>query len=150
MPDGQHYEQVVLANQAAATLKSSDIQITSETLKRQAPPQMLVLSHLSVIVGKQGFQSHQVLKVYQQMYQNNVVSYPRTADRKITQDNFDELLPLAPQSARVVNIDPQLLVQTTCRPKFLIKKPTMGLTVLGPTFLKVCPRLNKNTVAAAG
>ena len=125
-PDGQHYEQQVLANQAAATLTSSTIQITSETLKHQAPPQMLNLSHLSVIVGKHGFQSHQVLTTYQKMYLNDVVSYPRTADRKITQGDFDQLLPLAPKIARVVNIDPQLLTQTTCRPKFLIKKADHG------------------------
>ncbi|MBA1393584.1 type IA DNA topoisomerase, partial [Lactobacillus sp. XV13L] len=121
-PAGQHYEQQALAKQAATALTLSKIQITSETLKHQAPPQMLDLSHLSVVVGKQGFQSQQVLKTYQKMYQNNVVSYPRTADRKITQEDFNELLPLAPKIAKAVNIDPQLLTQTTCRPKFLIKK----------------------------
>lgn len=124
--NAKHYDQKDIANENVTKLQSSVIKVTSETLKKQEPPQLLNLSHLSVIVGKHGFKSKQVLDIYQKMYQHNLVSYPRTADRKITQEDFDQLLPLAPKIAQAINLDAKLLTQTTCRPKFLTKKADHG------------------------
>ncbi|CAM3195657.1 DNA topoisomerase-3 [Lactobacillus bombicola] len=124
--NAKHYELKDIANENVTKLQSSVIKVTSETLKKQQPPQLLNLSHLSVIVGKHGFKSKQVLDTYQKMYQQNLVSYPRTADRKITQEDFDQLLPLAPKIAQAINLDTKLLTQTTCRSKFLTKKADHG------------------------
>lgn len=124
--DAKHYDKQDLANENANGLHSSSIKVIGQTLKKQEPPQMLNLSHLSVLVGKHGFKSKQVLDIYQKMYQHNLVSYPRTADRKITQQDFDQLLPLAPKIAKAINLDTKLLTQTTCRTKFLTEKADHG------------------------
>lgn len=104
----------------------SDIEIYSTENKRQAPPQLLNLSYLSVAAGRLGFTSKQVTSTYQKMYIDGVVSYPRTADKKITQEQFDEILPYAPKIAQVVGVDESLLTQSTCRPKYLTKVADHG------------------------
>lgn len=122
----KHYDQMNSIKLDIKKMNSSAITVTREIIKQQEPPEMLNLSHLSAIVGKHGFNSKQVLDTYQKMYQDNLVSYPRTADRKITQEDFNQLLPLAPKIAKAINLDTQLLTQTTCRSKFLIKKADHG------------------------
>lgn len=106
--------------------KPSNIEIYSTEDKRQAPPQLLNLSYLSVAVGRLGFTSNQVTSTYQKMYIDGVVSYPRTADKKITQEQFDEILPYAPKIAHAVGIDESLLTQSACRPKYLTKVADHG------------------------
>ncbi|RHW55066.1 DNA topoisomerase [Lactobacillus bombicola] len=124
--NAKNYDQLNLAEFDTRKMNSSTITVTNETLKKQEPPKMLDFSHLSAIIGKHGFNSRQVIDTYQTMYQHGIVSYPRTADRKITQEDFNILLPLAPKIAKAINLDAHLLTQTTCRPKFLIKKADHG------------------------
>lgn len=105
---------------------NSQIIIDSKEQKRQQPPTLLDLSHLSILVGKKGFSSETFLATYQKMYENNILSYPRTEDRKITQAQFDQLLPLADQIAHVVGIDPKLLTHRTIRKKYLVTAAAHG------------------------
>ena len=51
----------------------------------------------------------QVLDTYQKMYEAQVVSYPRTEDKNITPEQFNELLPLVDKIANVVGVDASLL-----------------------------------------
>ena len=78
-------------------------------LKHSAPPKMLDLAALSAKLSTKGVKAETVLKVYQKMYEDHIVSYPRTEDKVITLEQFNELLPKIDEIARVVGVDPALL-----------------------------------------
>ena len=80
-----------------------------------APGRLLDLSALSAMLAKKGFKPEEVLRVYQTMYENQVVSYPRTEDKKITPEQFDELLPHADAIAAAVGVDAALLTHRAPR-----------------------------------
>ena len=94
---------------------NSQIKILSKETKRQQPPALLSLSDLNVLVSKNGFSDTAFDSTYELMYQNEIVSYPRTEDTKITQGDFDELLPFVDKMADVVGIDKSLLTHRTLR-----------------------------------
>lgn len=83
--------------------------------KSKTPPKMLDLAALSAELAKDGFKAKQVLDVYQKMYEDQVVSYPRTEDKVITPEQFDELLPFVDRIAKVVGVDPAILTHRTPR-----------------------------------
>lgn len=89
---------------AAATV----VHDSTET-KHTVPPKLLDLATLSALLGAEGAKAKDVLATYQQMYEAQVVSYPRTEDKTITPEQFNELAPLIDQIAAVVNVDPSLL-----------------------------------------
>lgn len=103
-----------------------NINIDSTVNKKQAPPKMMDLSGLSVLLGKQGFSTKQVLKTYQDMYQDGYLSYPRTEDDAMTIDQYKALLPLRNQIANVVGVDPNLLTHLTPRKKHITKSAAHG------------------------
>ncbi|WP_348635305.1 DNA topoisomerase [Lactobacillus sp. ESL0679] len=104
----------------------SGVVIDSKVEKKQQPPALLDLSHLSILVGKKGFSSKTFLATYQKMYEKSILSYPRTEDTKITQAQFDQLLPLVDQIAQVIGLSPTLLTHRRIRKKFLVKAATHG------------------------
>lgn len=85
--------------------------------KTQAPGALLDLAKLGSLLARQGFNPKEVLATYQKMYEAEIVSYPRTEDRKITQEQYNELLPVADRIAAVIGVDPQLLTHRTLRSK---------------------------------
>lgn len=87
--------------------------------KKQAPPKLIDLASLSARLASKGFKAKEVLSVYQKMYEAQVVSYPRTEDKAITPEQFNELLPLAPKIAKVIGVDPALLTHTAPRAGFV-------------------------------
>ncbi|WEV38595.1 DNA topoisomerase [Lactobacillus sp. ESL0680] len=105
---------------------NSQIIVDAKIAKHQAPPDLLDLSHLAILVGKKGYSSQEVLTTYQKMYEAGILSYPRTEDTKITQEQYAQLLPLAKQIAHVTHVDPKLLTHTTLRKKFLANNATHG------------------------
>ncbi|WP_188356190.1 DNA topoisomerase [Leuconostoc falkenbergense] len=84
--------------------------------RTQAPGKLLDLAGLASILAPRGFSSKEVLGTYQKMYEAQVVSYPRTEDKTVTPDQFNDLLPLVDRIAAVVGIDPSLLTHRTPRP----------------------------------
>lgn len=90
-------------------LHESTVTEDSRTHKHTAPGKLLDLAGLSAILAKQGFKPESVLSTYQKMYEAQVVSYPRTEDKEITPEQFDELLPLADRIAKVIGVKPELL-----------------------------------------
>lgn len=98
---------------------NSPVKTGEVSRKKQAPPRLIDLASLSARLASKGFKAQEVLSVYQKMYEAQVVSYPRTEDKAITQEQFNELLPLAPQIAAVVGVDPKLLTHTAPRPGFV-------------------------------
>lgn len=96
-------------------LRESGITEDSCTPKHTAPGKLLDLAGLSAILAKQGFKPESVLATYQKMYEDQVVSYPRTEDKQITPEQFEELLPLADRIAAVVGVDASILTHRTPR-----------------------------------
>lgn len=107
------------AKQEEKAYHASPIKILKSELKQQTPPPLPDLGKLTVLVGKRNkaFTSKKILSVYQKMYEDGVVSYPRTEDKKITDAQFAELLKLKDKIAHAVNVDPKLLTHTTLRKK---------------------------------
>lgn len=88
---------------------ASSVTVDSKTMSHTAPPRLLDLASLSARLSTKGFKAKQVLDVYQKMYESQVVSYPRTEDKVITPEQFNELLPKVDAIAKVVGVDPALL-----------------------------------------
>lgn len=88
---------------------SSDVVLDSKSMKTKAPPKFLDLASLSALLASKGYKAKDVLAVYQKMYEAQIVSYPRTEDKVVTPEQFNELLPLVDKIAAVVGVDPKLL-----------------------------------------
>lgn len=98
---------------------NSPVRVGEKARKKTAPPRLIDLASLSARLASKGFKAQEVLSVYQKMYEAQVVSYPRTEDKAITQEQFNELLPLAPKIAQVVGVSPSLLTHTAPRAGFV-------------------------------
>lgn len=85
--------------------KESDVVLDSKTMKKTKPPRLIDLAQLSSMLAPRGYSSKEVLATYQKMYQEEYLSYPRTADKTITHEQFNELLPLANDIANLVGVD---------------------------------------------
>lgn len=96
-------------------LAQSSVTLDSKTTKTTKPPQLLDLSSLSAMLSKQGFNAKSILDTYQKMYNDQVVSYPRTSDVTVTNEQFNELLPLVDKIAGVVGVDTSLLTHRSPR-----------------------------------
>lgn len=95
--------------QVPQTYHDSDVVLDSKTMKETAPPKMVDLASLSATLATKGIPAKTVLATYQAMYTDNIVSYPRTEDKYITEEQFNQLLPLVDDIARAVGVDPSLL-----------------------------------------
>lgn len=87
------------------TYKQSEIILDKKENKKTAPPKLIDLAMLSSRLASRGYSSKEILATYQKMYQEEYLSYPRTADKNITHEQFNELLPLAKDIAKVVGVD---------------------------------------------
>ena len=96
-------------DQVPTTYHASSVTVDSKTMKTQAPPKMLDLASLSALLSAKGYKAQHVLDVYQKMYEAQIVSYPRTEDKVITPEQFNEMLPNVDAIATVVGVDKKLL-----------------------------------------
>jgi DNA topoisomerase-3 len=90
-------------------LETSPVVHDGTTRKKTGPPKLMDLAALSSLLSKKGFEAKKVLETYQRMYEAQVVSYPRTEDKFISVEQFNELLPLVDKIAGVVGVDPAAL-----------------------------------------
>ncbi|MBH5144229.1 MULTISPECIES: DNA topoisomerase [Rhodococcus erythropolis group] len=90
-------------------LEPSPVVHDGTTRKKTGPPKLIDLAALSSLLSKKGFAAKKVLETYQKMYEAEVVSYPRTEDKFISIEQFNELLPLVDKIAAVVGVDPAAL-----------------------------------------
>ncbi|WP_027494171.1 MULTISPECIES: DNA topoisomerase III [Rhodococcus] len=88
---------------------SSPVVHDGTSRKKTGPPRLMDLAALSSLLAKKGFGAKNVLDTYQKMYEAQVVSYPRTEDKFISIEQFNELLPLVDTIAGVVGVDPAAL-----------------------------------------
>lgn len=84
---------------------SSPVKLDNRSNKRTAPPKLIDLATLSSRFSPKGIKAKDVLATYQRLYEAQIVSYPRTDDKYITAEQFNELLPLADKIAGVVGVD---------------------------------------------
>ena len=93
------------------TLPAGDdsVILDAKQTKHTAPPRLIDLAALSAALAPKGVSAKQVLNIIQKMYESQTVSYPRTEDKYITPEQFDQLAPKVDAIARVVGVDPALL-----------------------------------------
>jgi DNA topoisomerase-3 len=146
------------------TYHSSAVQVDSKTMKSSAPPKLLDLATLSARLAPQGAKAKVVLSTYQKMYEAQIVSYPRTEDKTITPEQFNELLPLADKIAAVVGVDPALLTHRSPRsthvkaggahganrPGTNVPKSLNDLTKYGPWAKEIYDLLARSYLAMLG
>lgn len=109
-----------------ATYQSSPIANEKHETRTQAPGKLLDLAGLASIAATQGFDSKEVLSTYQKMYEAEIVSYPRTEDKTVTPEQFNEILPLVDKIADVVGVDPKLLTHRQPRRTHVKKEGSHG------------------------
>ena len=95
--------------------KTSEVVVDDKSIKHTAPPLYLDLATLASRLSSKGVKAKDVLAVYQKMYENQIVSYPRTEDKYVSPEQFKELLPLVDQIAALVGVDPKLLTNRSAR-----------------------------------
>lgn len=105
-PDEQSYPD---KRQVPCTYTSSQVVVDRTERKSTPPKKLLDLASLSAILAPKGFKAKQVLDTYQKMYEAQIVSYPRTEDKVISPEQFNDLLPLVDKIADVVGVDKKLL-----------------------------------------
>lgn len=144
--------------------KDSDVVEDSKTRKEAAPGKLLDLGGLASILGTKGFKSKEVLATYQKMYEAKIVSYPRTEDKIISHEQFNEMLPLVDRIAGVVGADVKLLTHRTPRkthvkdggahganrPGLTVPTTLDSLSKYGPSAKAIYSILAKNFLAMFG
>lgn len=108
------------------TYKPSEVVLDKKTMKKTAPPKMLDLAMLSSRLASRGFSSKEVQATYQKMYQEGYLSYPRTADKNITYEQFNEMLTIYKDIANVVGVDTKHLTHTKPRKTHVMDKGSHG------------------------
>lgn len=126
-----------------SALHDSTVVEDSRTRKHTAPGRLLDLADMSAILAKRGFKPDGVLSTYQKMYEDQIVSYPRTEDKTITREQFAELLPLADDIAAVVGIDPAILTHREPRRGHVREGGAHGANRPGPTVPESLESLGK-------
>ncbi|MET3959851.1 DNA topoisomerase-3 [Rhodococcus sp. OAS809] len=113
-------------------LEPSPVAHDGTTRKKTGPPRLMDLAALSSLLSKKGFGAKKVLETYQKMYEAQVVSYPRTEDKFISVEQFNELLPLVDGIAAVVGVDPAALSHRSPRKTHIKSGGAHGANRPGP------------------
>lgn len=113
--DNWRFDQKADAQADIKKYGASNVVQDSKTRKETAPGKLLDLGGLASILGTKGYKSKEVLATYQKMYEAKIVSYPRTEDKFISTEQFNEMLPLVDKIAKVVGADVSLLTHRTPR-----------------------------------
>lgn len=87
--------------------------------KTSAPQKLLDLMGIASKLSPRGYKPQQILDTYQAMYNEQIVSYPRTEDNFITPEQFNDLLPLVDKISKVVGVSHELLTHREPRSSFV-------------------------------
>lgn len=144
--------------------KESDVVIDSKEIKKTPPPRLVDLARLSSLLAPRGYSSAEVQATYQKMYQEEYLSYPRTEDKNITFEQFNEMLPLVDEIAKLVDIDVSKLTHRKPRPTHVknsgshganrpgtkVPKDLQSLSRFGRSAIPIYTLLAKNFLAMFG
>lgn len=118
------------------------------TLKSQAPKQLLNMSMIDGILAKQGYTDSSLIKdVYQKLYDNKYLSYPRTDEKFVTTEQFHTMLQTKDHVAQVVGVDPGLLTHTTPRPALVKEAASHGANHYGSNIPESLDHLGRKMAA---
>lgn len=79
---------------------------TKATPGRTAPPKALSLTALGRIMAPKGISSKKTMNLCQKMYEDAVLTYPRTEDNFVTPEQFQESLKTLDAVIRLMGMDP--------------------------------------------
>lgn len=113
--NNERYDSKTLATTDMDGYKESNVTQISREVKHQVPGRLLDLAGIASTLAPKGFSADEVLSTYQKMYEAEILSYPRTEDKKITIEQFNDLLPFVDKIANVVGIDTSLLTHRSAR-----------------------------------
>lgn len=135
--------------QVPTGLHDSAVEEVSRQTKSSAPPKLIDLATLSAILSPRGIDAKTVINTYQNMYNSQVVSYPRTEDHQITVEQFNELLPHVDKIAKLVGVDPALLTHTKPRSTHMGTGLAHGANRPGPNVPDTLGELDKYGAGAS-
>lgn len=115
-----------------AKYQTSGVNEVKRVGKKTAPKTLIDLSRLDALLSKKGYSSKLIQTTYQTLYEKQYVSYPRTDDKAITKNQFDELVTNRDALAKLVGIDAGLLTHLEPRPKLIDEAVTHGANRPGP------------------
>lgn len=110
----------------------SAVVLDSKADRKTAPPKLLDLASLSSMLVGKGVKANLTLSTYQKMYEDQVVSYPRTGDKTVTPEQFKDLAPLVDKIAAVVGVDAGLLTRRQPRSTHVKPQGAHGANRPGP------------------
>lgn len=161
--DAWRFEKEVQAKSDLKNYHDSGVAHVKRENKTQSPGKLLDLSGLTSLLTPKGFSSKEIQSTYQKMYESQIVSYPRTEDRVVTPEQFNELLPFVDKIAAVVNVDTKLLTHRSPRSKHVgsgahganrpgLKIPAslQALDAFGPSAQAIYETLAKNYLSILG
>ncbi|WP_371792883.1 DNA topoisomerase [Streptomyces sp. NBC_01471] len=128
-PDESRFDQ---KGQVPQQYGHSPVVLDGKTDKKTAPPKLLDLASLSSLLVGKGVKANLTLSTYQKMYEDQVVSYPRTEDKTITPEQFKDLAPLVDKIAGVVGVNTALLTHRSPRPTHVKPQGAHGANRPGP------------------
>lgn len=100
----------------------SAVREVKATPGRTAPPKALSLTALSKAMSSKGITAKRTMKLAQAMYDDCVLSYPRTEDNFISPEQFQEMLPMVDNIARLLGLVPDVFTHRTPRLKTHVKE----------------------------
>lgn len=133
----------------ANSYHASKITNIKKTRKTASPGMLLDLSGLAARLAPMGFNAKEVLATYQKLYEAEYVSYPRTEDKKVTIEQYNDLLPLVEKIANVVSVPTQLLTHRRPRAKHITKDAAHGANRPGlkvPSSLSSLSKFGKSAI----
>lgn len=101
------------------------VALDKTVIKHTVPPKLYNLTKLSSTLEPKGIRTATTLATYQNMYQDHVVSYPRTEDKLIMLSQFNSLLPKVDKIAKLVGVDTSLLTHKAPRMKTHVTKKAL-------------------------
>lgn len=124
--DCERFDNKEKALQALKDAKSSHVVDVQHQDDYKTPPSLIDLATIGARLSKMGYASKQVLDTYQEMYEDDVVSYPRTTDKKVTVEDYQKVVDNSGQIADVLGIDKRLLSHPEPRSKYIAKSTDHG------------------------
>lgn len=93
----------------------SGVREVKQTPGRTAPPKALSQTALAKVMSQHGIPTKKTLELAQKMYDDSVMSYPRTEDTFITPEQFTEMLPMVDNIIRLLGLSPEVFTHRTPR-----------------------------------
>lgn len=86
--------------------KQAKVREVKATPGRTAPPKALDLTGLGAVMSTKGISADRTMKLAQKMYEDAVITYPRTEDDFVTPEQFRESLKTLDAVIRLMGMDP--------------------------------------------